>query len=135
MDKSNSRKLCSVAIFSALFLPITACQGPKAINEMSYEELKVLAKTITDTCIAAGAQPGTPEFDVCVDQEGIKYQSDVASGRDSRRRLAAALSGAMGDIGDSYQRSADRYQANAYRPPVTCTTKPGLNGSTQTECW
>jgi hypothetical protein len=106
---------------------LTGCQS-KPLEQMSYTEFKALAAEIQQRCYDQGAT-NRREFDICVQQEITREQSTRAANAQYRAGVARGLANT------GAQMQANAAAQSVYRPPVRCTSTPGMNGVMRTTCY
>lgn len=105
----------------------------KQINELSYAELKQVAARIDAACDAASAKAGTPERQMCVNQEISRENAERQASLVREARFRRGMSA----MGDGLQQASSNYAKATAVPPRTrldCTSTTDFTGTTRTNC-
>lgn len=113
----------------ACAVALAGCQAP--VQEMSYSDVRLLAREVNDRCEAQGFKYETPEGKQCFDHEARR---EIATRENNQIRLrqgaGAVAAGLQGASQGFYRASA----TPIYTPPMTCTSTRTPSGSYTTRC-
>lgn len=98
---------------------LSAC-NTTPVWQLSYTEKKVLVNQIINRCLKQGIRMGSKEMDPCTRAELAREIAVRQENSNAARGMALGLAGGMGAMSQGYYNAA-----NTYRPPVTCTSRPG----------